>query len=67
MQRVHLLLVEQHTKLVTKERQQSGELERLNSQNKTLAEECKGLRNSLTDANRANKTFEEKLMSGEVI
>lgn len=70
LQKVHTLLVEQHTQLVSREKNQHAQLsdlniqiEKVNSQNRMLADECKDMKDAMVNINLAKRTIEDKLMA----
>ena len=73
LQKVHMLIVEQHTQLVSKDKNQQtqisdlkNQIEKLTSQNRTLTDECNSIKNAIETANLAKKTAEDKLMTEKV-
>lgn len=68
-----MLLVEQHTQLVSKDKKQQAQLtdlknqiENMSTQCKTLMDEISSLKNVVETANLAKKTAEDKLIMEKV-
>lgn len=69
-----MLLVEQHTQLVSKDKKQQAQLsdfknqvEKLSTQYKALTEELNSIKNVVETADLAKKTVEDKLITEKVI
>lgn len=74
LHKAHMLLVEQHTQLVSKDKKQQAQLsdlknqlEKMSTQYQTLMDEINSFKNVAEAANLAKKTAEDKLIMEKVV